>query len=171
MTWTFLDVTTLQTELTEPDLLSLAASMGLGEDQTTRGCCRTFQDQIHGQEMREIGRIYYSPAYRSKRGGSWRIEYFDGVTPADRRALLHLACSYMARGAARSIQGWKELPFSDPKHGSFWHEGVCRPLSDYTGDELFTMVSLPEDIDFSTHADEFEQNSATLHRLEESAVS
>lgn len=150
MTWTFLNIVSLDTDLPKPVLQAFAASLGLGEDVPSVLSCKPFQDLIHGQMMRHIGQIYYSPRYTPKRGGPWRIKYFTDVTPSDELVLLHAACSYMRRGPG-ATDDWVERPFNDPTLGTYRGIGICRPLSDYTGDELFTMVTLPEPLPLTHH--------------------
>lgn len=118
---------------------------GMGTPHEDGSACRVFNDAITGVAMRTIGEIYYSPDYIKKRGGPWRVRTRTGATATDKCVLLEVINSVMAAGVP-STDTWEQEAFTNAS-GWFKYRPVCRPLSDYDGDELFTMVGLPADVE------------------------
>lgn len=133
------------TTLTHGQLEAEAYRRGMGAPHEDGSACRVFNDKITGAAMRTIGEVYYSPGYFKKRGGPWRIRARNGATASDRCVLLEVINSVMAAGIS-STDTWESQSFVNAS-GWFKYRPVCRPLSDYEGDELFTMVGLPADVD------------------------
>lgn len=133
------------TDLTLNELRAKAATLGLGDNMTTEMPCDIFDDVYSRTTMRHIGQLFYSPLFSERRGGAWRIKPFTDATPSDHKVLLEVICNVMKASPSR-LQDWHRKKFTKDV-GTYMTIGVCRPLSDYDGDELFTMVSLPLEVD------------------------
>lgn len=138
------------TTLSRSELDQMAYLQGMGTylDPSTLPV-RFFNDLFTGEPMRLIGTIYYSPQYQKKRGGVWRIGVRNNTTQSDVCVLLETLLPIMATGPSNT-DTWKQKPFSNHS-GWFRFRSVCRPLSDYTGDELLAMVTLPTGLETPTH--------------------
>lgn len=134
-----------ETSMNSVGLEKIARLRGLGEDVPTKYDCKVFNDLFSGEPMREIAVIYYSPRYVEKRGGAWRLKFFHSMTESDRCVALEVINNLISKGAG-AVKDWEQKPFSD-RRGVFFVSGICRPLSDYEGEELYTMVNLPADVE------------------------
>jgi hypothetical protein len=119
----------------------------LGKNLPTKLSCSIFKDHYSGKQMRAIGGIFYAPSYIPKGEGAWHIKIFAGATSSDILTLLETVITVMGRGET-TAKTWAKRRFTDTGE-PYWSRSVCRPLDDYTGDELFTMVALPVDIEAS----------------------
>jgi hypothetical protein len=133
------------TTLTHGQLEAEAYRRGMGTPHDDGSVCRVFNDKITGAAMRTIGEVYYSPGYTKKRGGPWRIRTRNGATASDRCVLLEVINSVMEAGVPFT-DTWESQTFVNTT-GWFRYRPVCRPLSDYEGEELYTMVNLPADVE------------------------
>lgn len=134
------------TSMTRTELEQAAYREGMGTYHDVSSFnTEIFNCEFSGETFRTIGAIYYSPSYMEKRGGMWRISIRKDASTSDVCVLLETLIPLMNAGES-STYAWDQRNFTNAP-GWFRNRRVCRPLSDYDGEELAAMVTLPEGLE------------------------